>query len=387
MIPRRLRVLTVSLAAVAALLPAVVPTALAAEGLSLTTPYPAVTVTPGTSVSLDLQVDADEAARVELTLSGVPSTWTAELRGGGFVVGAVEVNGSDPTEVRLDVDVPDDATGTTRINVRAEATGTVVNLPVDITVQVGAGGSVTLEPTATALQGASDESFSFTVTVRNDKEEDVTFTADASGPTPEWEVDATATGQGQAVSATVRAGATSTVTVSVSPPDDTPAGTYPVNLVVSAGGETLEQALEVVITGSYSMNLSTQTGVLSARGPAGSVTSQQFTITNTGTAPITNVTLSATPPSDWEITYEPESLASIAPGESGTITARIQPSGDAIAGDYSITFRAGSEEADDDTADIRFTVETSIVGGLIALGLIALVVVGLYWVFRRYGRR
>lgn len=387
MIQRRLRVLSVSLAAVAALLPALVPVALAAEGLSLTTPYPAVTVTPGTSVSLDLTVEADEAARVELTLSGVPSTWTAELRGGGFVVGAVEVNGSDPTEVRLDVDVPDDATGTTRINVRAEATGTVVNLPIDITVQVGAGGSVTLEPTATALQGASDESFSFTVTVRNDKEEDVTFTADASGPSPDWEVDATATGQGQAVSATVRAGATSTVTVSVSPPDDTPAGTYPINLVVSAGGETLEQALEVVITGSYSMNLSTQTGVLSVRGPAGSITTQQFTITNTGTAPITNVTLSATPPSDWEITYEPESLASIPPNESGTITARIQPSGDAIAGDYSITFRAGSEEADDDTADIRFTVETSILGGLIAVGLIALVVVGLYWVFRRYGRR
>jgi uncharacterized repeat protein (TIGR01451 family) len=380
-------VLSVSLAAVAALLPALVPAALAAEGLSLTTPYPAVTVTPGTSVPIELTVDADEAARVELTLSGVPSTWTAELRGGGFVVGAVQVNGTDPTEVRLDVDVPDDATGTTRINVRAEATGTVVNLPIDITVQVGAGGAVTLEPTATALQGASDESFSFSVTVRNDKEEDVTFTADASGPTPDWEVDATATGQGQAVSATVRAGATSTVTVSVSPPDDTPAGTYPINLVVSAGGETLEQALEVVITGSYSMNLSTQTGVLSVRGPAGSVTTQQFTITNTGTAPITNVTLSATPPSDWEITYEPESVAAIAPGEFGTITARIQPSGDAIAGDYSITFRAGSEEADDDTADVRFTVETSILGGLIALGLIALVVGGLYWVFRRYGRR
>ena len=132
MFSRRLRVLSMSLAVAAALLPAMVPPALAAEGLSLTTPYPAVTVTPGTNVSLDLTVDANEAARVELTLSGVPATWTAELRGGGFVIDAVQVNGTDPTEVRLDVDVPEDASGTTRITVRASATGTTVELPVDI---------------------------------------------------------------------------------------------------------------------------------------------------------------------------------------------------------------------------------------------------------------
>ena len=71
--PRRLRVLSMTLAIAATLLPAMVPAALAAAGLSLTTPYPAVTVTPGTTVSLDLTVDANEKARVELTLNGVPA--------------------------------------------------------------------------------------------------------------------------------------------------------------------------------------------------------------------------------------------------------------------------------------------------------------------------
>lgn len=388
MFPRRLRgVLSTWLAAAAMLLPALVPTALAAEGLSLTTPYPAVEVTPGTDISIDLTVDADEPARVALDLVGVPSSWTAELRGGGYVVNAVQVDGADPTTVRLDIEVPDDATGTTTITVRATATGTTVELPIEVTTREGAGGTVELTTDAPALEGPSDDTFTFSVQIRNDKEEDVTFIPDASGPTPEWDVTARGTAQGQSVSGTVRAGSATTIEVTVTPPDDTPAGTYPVNLVVTAAGETLQQELQVVVTGSYSMTLTTPTRVLSGRGSAGGVMDQQWTITNTGTAPLTDVSITANPPNDWTVTFEPESIASIAPGEEQTITAHITPSGDAIAGDYSMTFRAQSEEADDVTATYRFTVETSILGAILGAGLIALVFGGLFWVFRRYGRR
>ena len=66
-----------------------------------------MTVTPGTQVSIDIDVDANEDATVALALSGVPASWTAELHGGGYVVDAVFVDGNDPTTVRLDVDVPE----------------------------------------------------------------------------------------------------------------------------------------------------------------------------------------------------------------------------------------------------------------------------------------
>lgn len=388
MFHRRLRVLFTSLAVAAALLPALVPTALAAQGLSLTTPYPAITTTPGSNVSLDLKVDANEAARVELSLSGVPASWKAELRGGGFVINAVEVNGTDPTEVRLDVDVPEDATGTTRIVIRASATGTTVDLPVEIKVEVGAGGTVDLDIDAPSQTGSSDQTFTFAVAIRNNKEQDINFTADASRPTPDWEVDAKGASQGSATTGNVKAGSSGTINVTVDPPDDAPAATYPILLTVTAGDETLEQPLEVVITGSYSMTLATPTGVLSTRGASGSVTEQQFQITNTGTAPITNVTLTTTPPADWEVTFDPETIPVINPGDDPvTVTARIKPSGSAIAGDYSMIFRASSEEADDVTAQYRFTVEAGMIGLIIGGGLIAAVVAGLYWVFRRYGRR
>jgi uncharacterized membrane protein len=52
-----------------------------------------------------------------------------------------------------------------------------------------------------------------------------------------------------------------------------------------------------------------------------------------------------------------------------------------------MTFRLASEEAPDVTQTYRFTVETSIIGGLIGIVLIVLAIGGLLLVFQRYGRR
>jgi uncharacterized membrane protein len=379
-------VLSISFALAVTMLPALVPATLAAQGLSLTTQFPAVTVTPGTKVSIDLVVDANEDARVALSLSGVPASWTAELHGGGYVVGAVHVDGNDPTDVRLDVDVPTDATGTTRITVRASATGTVVDLPIDITAQVGAGGEVNIETDVVALQGPASDTFTFTTTLRNDKEEDLTFTTTATGPA-DWDVSAKATAQSNAVSAVVKAGAVAQITVTADPPEDVVAGKYPINLSVVAGEETLTQDLEVVVTGSYTLTLDTPTGVLSTRGSAGTLTDQQFDITNTGSAPLTNVVMTATPPTDWKVEFEPATTETLASGDTLRVTAHITPTSDAIAGDYTIQFRAASEESDDDSAEIRYTVEASPIGAVLGAALIVVALGGLYWVFRRYGRR
>lgn len=387
MFPRRLRgVVSVSFALAVTLLPALVPATLAAQGLKLTTQFPSVTVTPGTKVSIDIDVDANEAATVAVSLSGVPASWAAALHGGGYVVGAVHVDGDKPTTVRLDVSVPTDATGTTRITVQASATGTTATLPIDIKAEVGAGGEVTLTTDVVELQGPASDTFTWTTTLKNSKEEDVTFTSTAEGPV-DWDVTAKATAQSNAVSAIVKAGAVSQITVTANPPEDVVAGTYPVKLTVTAGDETLTQDLSVKITGRYTLTLETPNQVLSTRGSAGGVTDQQFTITNTGTAPLTKVVMTATQPKDWKVEFDPANVETLAPGDQTTITAHITPTGNAIAGDYNIDFRAASEESDDDSATIRFTVEASILGAIIGIALIVAAIGGLYWVFRRYGRR
>jgi uncharacterized membrane protein len=116
---------------------------------------------------------------------------------------------------------------------------------------------------------------------------------------------------------------------------------------------------------------------------------QTFEITNNGTAPITAVKLEGTPPSGWTVTIDPaDGLQSIDPQQVGRINATITPSGDAVAGDYVITFKTTSaENTTGDSADIRFTVDTSPIWAFVGIALIALILGGLFYVFRTYGRR
>jgi uncharacterized membrane protein len=380
------RVLLIS-AFVLATAPALAPAASAADALSLTTPYPSVVVSPGTRVSFNLSVKTSSSARVDLSLSGVPASWTAELHGGGFVVGAVQTSGTDATEVRLDVDVPAEATGTTKITVTAQGNGAKVDLPLDIKVEANAGGTVTVESDYETLRGSADQPFTFNLNISNQKEEDLTYSATGQGPEG-WKVDAKLTGSAQAASATVKAGGTAGVTVTVTPADNAPADTYPIQVTTTVGTDQFTTDLSVEITGSYSVSISTPNDLLTAHGPTGSVTDQSFTITNTGTAPITKVTMSATPPSNWKVDFDPVTTDSIAPDQSVTVTAKITPSGNAIAGDYNITFRVKADQTSaSDSADVRFTVETSILGTILGAILIVAAIGGLYWVFRRYGRR
>src|SRR5258708_6425483 len=58
----------------------------AADELAVTTPYPAVSVAPGSKASFDLTVTTTQRTRVDLGISGVPTGWTAQLNGGGYVV-------------------------------------------------------------------------------------------------------------------------------------------------------------------------------------------------------------------------------------------------------------------------------------------------------------
>jgi uncharacterized membrane protein len=356
-----------------------------AAGLSLTTPYPGVTVSPGTQVSFDLSVTTTTRERVALALSGAPATWKATLHGGGFVVGAVETDGDKATTVRLDVDVPDDATGSAHIVVTATTNDQTVSLALDIKVEADAAGEITVTPDYTALRGAANQSFTFNLAIANQTAEDVSYTATGEGPAG-WAVDVTLTGQAQAVSGTAKAGGSSNVAVKVTPADNAEANTYKVAVVATVAGKQYPIELSVEITGSYALTLSTPSQVLSVNGPSGSVTEQVFTITNTGTAPVTDVKVTASVPTNWKAEYDPATIASLEPGVPQNVTVKITPAADAISGDYSLTVTARGAEAND-TAELRFTVEASLVGALIGAGLIVVFIGGLLWVFRRYGRR
>jgi uncharacterized membrane protein len=358
----------------------------AADPLSITTPYPAVSVAAGSKVSFNLTLKADQRRQVALSVSGAPTGWGATFRGGGFIVDGVTVESSGtPPDVRLDVDVPANATGSTTLEVTAKSGSLTSRLPLTVKVNAGGGGNVSMKADYPALRGTATQTYTFSLTLSNDSAQDLTFSLASQGPDG-WTVTAKPTGQAQAASTVVKAGETSTIDVEADPPSDVAAGDYPIVVAATAGDKSAQAQLGVTITGNYKLTVTTPDQRLNVSGPAGGTIDQTITIENGGSAPLTGVTFDKTAPTGWNVDFSPATVDSIPAGGKQDVTAAFKPKGDAIAGDYVVTISAKAKEASGQS-DFRVTIETSPIWGIVGLLLIAAIIGGLVWVFRTYGRR
>ena len=357
----------------------------AAGEITLSTPFPAIAVAPGSAPSFDISVTTQAPGRVALTVGAVPTGWTAVLRGGGFTIDGVESDGSTATKITLNVTVPADATeGTQRITVRGTIAGASTILPVDVRVAPNAAGDIKLTTDIPQLKGASDATFPFTLTLTNDTPEDLPFSVAATGPAG-WTVTAQVGTQAQAASVVVKAGSPSPVTVSAKPAEGTAAGNYPIAVNATSGSRSANADLSVEITGSYKLALTTADQRLNLSATAGSVSDLTLSVSNTGTADVEGAAMTADAPTGWKVEFDTPTVT-VPAGKSVPVVAHVTPSSDAIAGDYVTSFKATAPVANA-SADVRVTIQTSLLWGAVGIGLIALVLIGLWWTFQRYGRR
>jgi len=358
----------------------------AAVGLSVSTPYPAVSVQPGTSVSFSLSIEASTAVRVALSAQGVPDGWSATFTGGGNEIQAAYVKPDAATTVSLSVDVPAEATdGTSRITVIATGGGETVSLPLDLTVAAEAGGSVTLESDYPSLVGSTDDNFQFNLTLTNDTPQQLVFDLAASGPAG-WTVTVQPSGQARAASVTVPAHGTQRLEATANPPTQTPADTYPITVDVSSGSYQATAQLGIQITGSVQMSFSSSDSRLNTTANAGGTRDFSVIVSNDGTSDLSAITLSGSGPSGWQITFDPPTVDTLAASDTASAVAHISPSADAVAGDYVVTLTAQTTGTTK-SIDVRVTVETPPIWGFVGVALILVAVGGMFWIFQRYGRR
>jgi uncharacterized membrane protein len=365
------------------------PTVRAAGGVELSTPYAAVAVEPGNKASFALDITSNVERRVSLAITAVPDGWTAAIRGGGFIVDGVTAGPAGAPDVTLDIEVPDTATdGAYRVTVRASGGGDAVDtLDLDLRVAAKSGGSVTLTTDNPALRDDAAATFPFSLSLENGTPRELTFALSTEAPGVGWIVNATPSGQTQVASFAVAAGASETVSVSVDPPDTVAAGTYPITVTATAGDQSATAELQVEIVGNVAFRLTTPDQRLSANASAGQTKDIQVLVVNDGTAPVTAITLAGTAPTEWTVTFDPETVATVAPNDPQEVTVHLTPSGSAIAGDYNVTLSASTADGTRESIEMRITVDTSLSWGLIGIALILLTLVGLSWVFQRYGRR
>lgn len=359
------------------------------KGLFLLTDYPAVTVQPGTTATINLRLRNYDLApeRLSLAVSGVPSGWTATLLGGGQPVAAAMPATDASVSLDLRLDVPKDAgTGTHTLTVTAEGASSRVSLPVEVSLAKQLPAKLTLTPQLPELRGSSHSNFEYTLGIKNDSGKKLLVSLAAEAPRNFDTSFTEAYGTQQLTAIPVDAGKSKDVKLKVTAPDTIDAGHYPVKVRVAAedAHATAEVALD--ITGQPKLALAGREGLLSARATAGRDSAIPVTVTNTGTAPADNIQLSGTAPSGWKVTFEPKTIERIAPNQHTEVQAIIRPSDKAIAGDYVTTLTAASR-GETGTANFRIAVTTSTMWGVAGVGIIGAALLIMVGAVARYGRR
>ena len=235
-------------------------------------------------------------------------------------------------------------------------------------------------------EGSAVTSFTFSSTLQNSTMREQTYSFSSSAPTG-WTVTFQPSGESTQVAAiTVEAGASQVMDVKVTPPDGVEAGEYTIPISATSGSETLDSELTVVITGSYSVELSTPGGLLSFDANANKESTVTVTLTNSGNVDLQNINLTSSAPSGWTVEFSESTVDVLEAGATKEITTYVTPSEDAMSGDYALTLSA-SGDGFSDSVEFRVTVQTETIWGVVGILLIVAAVAALGWVFKKYGRR
>lgn len=355
--------------------------------LAMTTPYPTIETRPGSVVQLDLTLTSPEPLPLDLRVDGLPDEWTATLRGGGFVIRSVTAEPDRGTTIDLELAVaPDTPPGEYPVTVVATNGGQRLEVEVTLVIAEQVNSGIRLSADFPTLSGEPGGTFDYRLTIANDTPTEQTFTFDPTGPQG-WTVTASPTAEDRAQTVTIEAGDTATVDVTATAPPGAEQGTYPIDVaVIAPNGATGTIQLEAEIVGTPSLSLATADERLDVTGGANEERRIPLIVANPGTGDLDVVRLAATAPSGWDVSFDPQEIDGVRPGETAQITAIVRPSSDAVAGDYAMTVRASSGSLSSNI-DLRYTLEGSRTLGVVAIGVIVAAFVALAGVFFRFGRR
>lgn len=359
-------------------------------GLVMSTDYPGVQVKAGDSVSFTLNFsNGGSGQTVSLSASGLPDGFNGYFQGGTSTITSVYVqNGFNDELATYTVDVPDDVTqGTYTVTLQAAGATETSTLQLSLTISDANYGSSKITTDYSSKSGTAGSALTYTATIENNSTVDQTYSLSADAPEG-WDVSFAPSDSSDSSSISsidVEASSDASVTVSVTPPENAQAGDYEIPISVNSENEQLSTTLKATISGNYGLQISTQNETLSFDVRANSESSVVISVANTGNTDLSNISLSASAPTDWTVEFSSDTIDSLAAGETQTVTAKVTPSESAISGDYSMTITATTDDNSTD-AQFRVTVKTSTGWGVICVIIIAAIAGILYAIFKKFGR-
>jgi uncharacterized membrane protein len=356
----------------------------AANSVSLYSPYSKISVPPGESIdySIDVINGTSEIQTVDITIAGIPNGWSYILKSGAWNISRIAVMPGEKKSIALKVEVPMQVDkGSYRFKVIA---GSFYTLP--LTVVVSEQGTYKTEFTTKQpnMEGNSTSTFTYRADLKNRTADNQLYALTAQAPRG-WDV--TFKVQSKQVTAVdIDANGSQEITIEVNPPDEIEAGTYKLPVSASTSTTSADLELEVAITGSYKMELTTPTGLLSTSITAGDEKRLQLLIKNNGSSKLTDIKLQSGAPANWDVIFDPKNVEQLAPGSSVQVYATIKADRKAIAGDYVTNMEARTPEVTS-KATFRISVKTPMLWGWVGVLIILLAAGSIYYLFRNYGRR
>ena len=383
-----------------------------ASDISLDSPIRSFELGQG-EVRADLDIDlknvADSRRLVKFVLEDLPEDWKIGIwnRFFDFKITDLVVEPTEDTpgqRPRLRIDFPDDrpAAGDYSFVLRITSPdGAIEYDTATFTITVPEedaeeAGTLTLRSSYPVLSGPASSRYQFEVVIRNETGEERSFDLRADVlvdgvPQRNWQISFVPSFGEEKIIANVSVpdSLTENVDIRVTPPRNTRPGDYIIPVVVSADGYTEQTLLQLTIAGQGQLLATTDTELLSVDAVAGAASDVVLRLWNLGTAPLTDITISADRPTDWEINFdttEIDSLSDAAGENRKDVPLKITPRGDAVPGDYIVTLRASSADSSD-TVELRVTVTQSTIWGWLGIVLVLGVLGGLVGLFLRLGRR
>ncbi|MCX7856628.1 MAG: NEW3 domain-containing protein [Deltaproteobacteria bacterium] len=364
------------------------------RSLTMAAEFPGIEVPPGESVNMNITFfnRGKTTESVNVRIVSKPENWRTRIKSENFTVTAVSVPWGEDKTVVFEAE-PDRSVrpGDYPFVIEAKTSDEKIVLTQRILVKVrefekGAARGIKLTTSYPVLKGPSDAKFEFSVEAENKLDRDAVFNLSAQVPEG-WEVNFKPAYEYKTISSLkLRANQSQNLTVEITPYKDAKPGSYPVIVRATYGEMKAEIPLTVVITGTYSIDAGTLTGLLSLEARQGKKTSVTVFLKNTGSATLNNIAFTSFKPENWKVEFNPERIAVLEPNQIKQVEVSITPYEEALVGDYSVTVNIDAGRTSKNL-EFRVTVRAAAVWGWIGVGIIAFVIVGLMVLFRVVGRR
>jgi len=372
--------------------------------------YTNIVVEKGKSLDLDIKLINTGSKLEEISLSVIPDEqaqdWEVLLKTSawtGFEVRKAELLAEEPDNsktLKFHIKVPEEAvSGNYKFTLKGITKDQQIEKTLDIIIGIiekkeeiekKEPGNIEMTTKYPTIENPAGKEFKFSLEVKNKTEE--TLMCDLGIQLPRgWNAYCTPQWKDERISSIkIDKSGTENLSLTVVPPIFIEKGEYPITFIVESGENRASIDLKAIVTGTYKLNLRTETGLLNIDTIAGEEKTFTVYLWNEGSAAIENISFFSAKPEDWEVIFKPEKISSLPPiaeaQKPEKVEIIVKTPQRTLPGDYMISLTTTGTQ-DQKKVEIRTTVKTSTKWGWIGIGIIIIILAVLIGIFIKLKRR